>query len=189
MDTLEHPAGATRNYPWGTVDGSALVTSTPDHLAHTLTASVSHGTLTLSGGIAGAVYRVTTGDQALTVRATDAEVDRRESTLAVAPTPPAFIAVPESEQLTACAAADSLGLDWSKYLRKLGAGVTLTASAWTVAPSATLSDQGIVTGGRTHVKVIASVPGVSYTLTNRITASDGTVAQRSVVLCRGSVKA
>ncbi len=67
------------------------------------------------------------------------------------------------------------GFDWTPYLARLGADVTISTSSWTRTGSdtaLTLANPSIVTGSRkTQVMLAGGTPGLTYTVTNRIKTS------------------
>ena len=73
--------------------------------------------------------------------------------------------------------------DWSTWL----GDSSISASAWSISPSAgvTLSGQSVASGV-TECKVAGLTRGHVYELTNRVTAADGSVGDRSVIIRAGS---
>lgn len=76
------------------------------------------------------------------------------------------------------------GFNWTGYLARLGSGVIIVTSTWTVTggdsptPLLTLSSDEIVTGGlKTKVVLTAGTVGKRYTVTNRIITNSSPVVQ------------
>jgi len=69
-------------------------------------------------------------------------------------------------------------IDWTAWL----AGATISQSSWTVPAPLTGSGQSIESGTKTVIMLAGGVAGTTYTVTNRISATDGRVDDRSFEL-------
>jgi len=72
-------------------------------------------------------------------------------------------------------------IDWAPYLD----GQTVAASSWTVSPAETggiVVDEASFEPGRTAARLSGGIVGHSYSISNRVTLSDGSSDERSLVL-------
>jgi hypothetical protein len=71
------------------------------------------------------------------------------------------------------------GIDWTDYLAERS--TTISSSTWVISPSGlTNAADRIVTGSvKTEIDLSGGTPGVTYTVTNRITTAAGATDDRS----------